>query len=97
MVLVGLVNECLRLNVRVEIVRHEVVVTVVFNGTNKSTEVACITKGTRLDSIKNFDEFGVKSVCAVCVCMAEILNIFGQITKEEDVVLSNFTGDFNLR
>ena len=29
--------------------------------------------------------------------MAEILNILGKVTEEEDVVLANFTGDFDLK
>jgi len=28
--------------------------------------------------------------------MAEIFDIFGEVAEEEDVVLSDFTGDFNL-
>jgi hypothetical protein len=30
------------------------------------------------------------------VGVTEIFNVFGEVTKEEDVVLSNFTSDFNL-
>jgi hypothetical protein len=30
------------------------------------------------------------------VSVAEIFDIFGEVAKEEDVVLANFTGDFNL-
>jgi hypothetical protein len=28
--------------------------------------------------------------------MTEILNVFGEVTEEEDVVLANLTSDFNL-
>jgi hypothetical protein len=28
--------------------------------------------------------------------MTEILDVFGEVTEEEDVVLSNLTSDFNL-
>lgn len=34
---------------------------------------------------------------SVVVCVAKILNILSQITEEEDVVLANFTGDFDLK
>lgn len=33
---------------------------------------------------------------AVVVSMAKILNILGKVTEEEDVILANFTGDFDL-
>ena len=28
--------------------------------------------------------------------MAELLDVFGQVAEEENVVLADFTGDFNL-
>lgn len=33
---------------------------------------------------------------AVRVCVAEILNILSEVAEEEDVVLADFAGDFNL-
>jgi hypothetical protein len=35
-------------------------------------------------------------VLAVVVCVAKILNILGEVAKEEDVVLANLAGDFDL-
>jgi hypothetical protein len=33
---------------------------------------------------------------AVVMCVAEILDILGEVAKEEDVVLANLTCDFDL-
>jgi hypothetical protein len=30
------------------------------------------------------------------MCVAEVFNIFSEVTKEEDIVLPDFAGDFNL-
>lgn len=96
LVLVGFVNEGLGLVVAVEVVRDEVVVAVVFDGSDESTECTSVTESAFLDLLEDGAEVWVESVRAVVVCVAEILDIFGQVTEEEDVVLSDFTSDFNL-
>jgi hypothetical protein len=97
LVLVGFVNESLGLIVAVEIIRDEVVVAVLFDGPDQSCERAGISKRVLLDGLKDGLEVRIKGVGAVVVCMAKILHILGQVTEEEDVVLANFTGDFDLR
>ncbi len=67
-----------------------------FDGTDESRESPRITESTLLDFLEDLGEIGIKVVRAVGVCVAEIFNVLGQIAKEEDIVLANFSGDFNL-
>jgi hypothetical protein len=34
---------------------------------------------------------------AISMSVAEIFDIFGEVAKEEDIVLSDFSSDFNLK
>lgn len=96
LVLVRLVNQGMRLNVALEVIRNEVVITVVTDGGNQAGKVLGVTKGALFDLLKHLDKVRVEVVRAVGVRVAEVLNIFSKIAKEEDVVLSNLTSDFNL-
>lgn len=79
-----------------EVIGDEIVVSVILNGTNKSAERSSITKGVVLDGLEDLGKILVNSVAAIGVSVSEILNVLGQVTKEEDVVLANLAGDFNL-
>jgi hypothetical protein len=68
----------------------------IFNRGNESGESTSVTKGALLDFFENVGEIRVQRMCAVGVSMAEVLDIFGKVTKEKDVVLTDFTSDFNL-
>lgn len=96
LVLVRLVDEVVRLNVAVEVVRDEVVVAVVADGRDEGLEVGRRAKGALLNRREDLGKVLVDRVGAVGVCMAEILDILGQVAKEEDVALANLAGDFNL-
>ena len=96
LVLVRLVNQRLCLVVAVEVVRDEVVITMLFDGTDESRESTCVTESAFLDFLEHFGEIGVEGVRTVGVRVAEVFDVFSEITKEEDVVLADFAGDFNL-
>ena len=96
LVLVGLVHQRLCLDVAVEVVGHQVVVAVVLDRRGESAECIRIPECALLDLFEDPRKVRVQRVAAVVVCVPEILDILGQVAKEEDVVLSNLTGDFNL-
>jgi len=96
LVLVSGINHILRLAVAVEIVRDQVVITVV-DGIHNSVEVTGFTKGAVLYGIKDALQLRVKfEARAVFVGMAKILNVLGKVSKQEDVVLTNLASNFNL-
>lgn len=62
----------------------------------ESTEGTGITECALLDLLEDAGEIRINGVRTVVVCVTEVFNIFGEVTEQEDVVLSDFTGDFNL-
>lgn len=96
LVLVSLVNERVRLDVAVEVVRDEVVVAVVADGRDEGGKVRRVAESALLDLGEDLGEVWVDVVRAVGVRVTEIFNVLGEVAEEEDVVLANLAGDFNL-
>ena len=83
-------------DVRVEVVRDQVVITVLFNGRRQGREITLVAEGVALDGIEDTLQLWVDLEVAVEVTVAEILDVFGEVAEEEDVLLADFTGDFDL-
>lgn len=96
LVAVGLVNELLSLDVTVEVIRHEVEVAVVADGRDHAHEVVGLAEGALLDGLEHLDKVRVDRVRAVRMIVADVLDVFGEVTEEEDVLFANFAGDFDL-
>lgn len=60
------------------------------------TKVVSFAKCTILDLLEDFLEIRVDCMGTVVVCVSQILHIFCEVAKEENVVLSNLSGDFDL-
>jgi hypothetical protein len=58
--------------------------------------LASISEGTFLDSIEDLGQAFIELVCPIDVPVAEILDILGEVTKQEDVVLADLAGNLNL-
>jgi hypothetical protein len=97
LVLVRLVDQRVRLDVAVEVVRHQVVVAVVADRGDQTGKVLRVAEGPLLDGLEDLGKVGVDVVRAIRVRVAEVLDIFGQVAKEENVVLTNFTRDLDLK
>jgi hypothetical protein len=95
-VLVALVDELLRLDVRGKVIRNEVVVTMLHDAIKQGGEALGIAKGAAVDVIKYIGELRLELVLLVQMCVAEVLNILGKVTEQEDVLFTNLAGDFNL-
>jgi hypothetical protein len=96
LVLESLINQILRLAVAIEVIGDEVVVSVMHNGVCECGESTGVAEHAALDGLEYFLEFFVELVVAVDVGMAEFIDIFGEVSEEEDVVLTNFTSYFDL-
>ena len=68
----------------------------VLYGSNKCIKATRITKCSLLNLFEDLGEVGIKLMGAIVVSMAKIFDIFSQVSEQEDVVLSNFTSDFDL-
>lgn len=62
----------------------------------ESGKAASVAEFTTFDSIKDFGEVRVELEVAIVVGVAEILDVFCQIAKEEDVGFANLAGNFDL-
>ena len=83
-------------DVAVEVVTDEVVIAMIGYGGHESAELVSITKGIRVNSVEDLLEIWVNGVGAVVVGMAEVFDIFGKVSKEEYVGITDLTSDFNL-
>jgi hypothetical protein len=95
-VLVALIDELLRLDVRGKVVRNEIVVTVLHDAIEQGGEALGIAKGAAVNMIEYVGELGLELVLLVQMRVAEVLDILGKVTEQEDVLFANLAGDFNL-
>lgn len=86
----------MRLDVAVEIVADQVIVAVVADGADEGGELVGVAEGVGLDGLEDFGQIRVDGVGAIVVCVAQVLDVFGQVAEEEDVVFVDFAGDFDL-
>lgn len=59
----------------------------------KGTSVA---EGAGVDGVEHFSEGRVEIVLLVEVGVAEVVNVFCEVAEEENVVLTDFAGNFDL-
>jgi hypothetical protein len=59
-------------------------------------EALGIAKGAAVDVIKYVGELRLELVLLVQMRVAEVLDILGKVTEQEDVLFANLAGDFNL-
>ncbi len=96
LVLVRLVHQLLRLAIAAEIVADEVVIAMVDDGIAEGGEPVGVAKGAGFDGVNDFGEGRIEVEGAVVVGVAEVFDVFGEVSKEEDVGFADFAGDFNL-
>lgn len=66
------------------------------NAVNKGGESTSITESAVPNFVKDGSESWIELILAVQVAVTKVIDVFGQISEEEDVVLANLAGDFNL-
>jgi hypothetical protein len=86
----------LRLDVRRKVIRNEVVVAVLNDAVDESREFLSVAENAVVDVVEDNGELGIELVVAVEMGMSEVLDVFCEVAEEEDVVLADLTGDFNL-
>jgi hypothetical protein len=86
----------LRLDVRRKVIRNEVVVAVLNDAVDESREFLSVAESAVVDVVEDNGELGIELVVAVEMGVSEVLDVFCEVAEEEDVVLANLAGDFNL-
>jgi hypothetical protein len=86
----------LRLDVRRKVIRNEVVVAVLNDAVDESREFLSVAENAVVDVVEDNGELGIELVVAVEMGMSEVLDVFCEVAEEEDVVLADLTGDFDL-
>jgi len=79
-----------------KVVADKVVIAMIDDAIHERGEGASVAEGVLLDGVENFGKGGLELILAVDVGVAELVDVFGEVAKEEDVVLADFAGDFNL-
>jgi hypothetical protein len=97
LLLVRLVDQLLRVDVRLEVVRDEVVIAVVDDRVDQVRELAGVAKHALADGLEHFLEHRVEVELLVEVRVAEVFDILAQVAEEEDILFSNLTSDLGLR
>ena len=69
----------------------------VCHAVDKGRESTLVAKHAAADNLKDLGKICVNAVLPKAVRMPQVFHIFGQVAKEEDVALTDLTGDFNLR
>lgn len=96
LILVRLIHERMRRDVRVEIVRDKIIVPMVGDGAAQGAEPVGLAKRVGFDGVEDFGKVGVQRKGAEIVGVAEVFDVFGEITEEEDVGVANFARYLNL-
>lgn len=96
LVAVCLIHQRLRLDVAVEVIRDQVVIAVVFDGPSQRAEGARISEHAIFDCLKHPRQIWVECVLAVVVRMSQVLDVLGEVAEEENIILPDLAGDFNL-
>lgn len=96
LILIRLIHERMRRDVRVEIVRDKIIVPMVGDGTAQGAESAGVAKRVGFDGVEDFRKVGVQRKGAEVVGVAKVFDVFGEIAEEEDVGVANLARYFNL-
>ena len=86
----------MRLDVAVEVVAHKVVIAVLGDGVAQGREAVGVTKHAATNGFEHFGEVGIELKLAKSVGVAEVLDVFGEVAKEEDVGFADLARNLDL-
>lgn len=66
------------------------------NAVQQGAEAVCVAKCALVDRIEDGGELWVKRVLLVEMGVTQVLDVFGEVAEEENVLLADFAGDFDL-
>jgi hypothetical protein len=66
------------------------------NAVDEGRKLFSVAERALVDVVENGGQLGIELVLRVQMCVAEVLDVLGEVAEEEDVLLADFTGDFDL-
>jgi hypothetical protein len=96
LVLVRLIDEILRVDVALEIIRDEIVIAMFYNAVDQSTELTSIAECTIADGVEDPFQLRIDLEAAVEVSVTKILDVFGEVAEEEDIILADLSCNFDV-
>lgn len=96
LVAVGIIYQVMRLDIAVEIIRHQIVIAVVADSRNHGAKVVRSAESALLNLLEDLLKVTVDGVGSISVRVTQVFDILGQGTEQENVVLTNFTSNLNL-
>lgn len=85
------------LHVALEVVRHQVVVSVLGDAVDKGTELTRIAKHALTNDAEDTGELRVELEARVGVGVAQVLDVLGEVAEEEDVVFADLSSSTNAK
>ena len=86
----------MRLDITVEVIRDQVVITMVYDCVDDGRELIHVAEHARTDGVEDFLQVWIDRVRAVGVVVTEIFDVLGEVAEKEDVVVTDFASDFDL-
>lgn len=96
LVLVCLVHQRVGFDVAVEVVRDEIVISLVNDGVAQGRETTGVPEFAAFDGVKDFGKIGVEAERAIIMSVAKILHVFRKIAEKENIRVADFASDFDL-
>jgi hypothetical protein len=96
LVLVRLVDEFLGVDVALEVVGDQVIVSVIRDAVDEGAELGRVAEHAFTDDFEDAREVWVELEVAVPVRVAQVFDVLGQVAEEEDVVFADFSCDLNV-
>lgn len=96
LITVCFVDQLVRLNVAVEVIRNKIEIPVLSHSSNQGAKVMRASERALLNFLEYLLKVRINCMRTVGVGVSQVIDIFGQITKEEDVAVSDFPSNLNL-
>jgi hypothetical protein len=96
LVLVRLVNEFLRIDVALEVVGDQVIISVVRDAVDEGAELGRIAEHAFADDFEDAREEWVELEVAVPVRVAQVFDVLSEVAEEEDIVFADFSCDLEV-
>lgn len=84
------------LDIAVEVVRNEIIVTLVSDRIAESNKVRRFAETATFDGIEDFGEIMIELEFPIIVSVTKILDVFGEGAEEKNVGFTDFPGDLDL-
>ena len=94
---VGFIDQLVCLDIAMEVIRDQVVISVVYDAVDERGELVGVAERAFANGFEYIIEIRVELKLIVEMCMTEVFDVLGQITEQENVLFANLAGDLDLQ